>query len=151
MNTKILACGFLAFALSISSLSAGEFDLRTNMFKLNAELNELQRGFISSDKKSISIILDSFAKDAEDLLSNKESMMNMLPKDMDSKKHKVNIAAESARKIKVEVQTIREAIENKNNLSVKKRQIIAQEAYLNIIGACFHCHNLVRDKELITE
>ncbi|MBU0720887.1 hypothetical protein KJ877_06050 [bacterium] len=151
MNTKILVSGFLALALGISSLSASEFDLKTNMFKLNAELNELQRGFISSDKKGISIILNSFAKDAEELLGNRDQMIDMLPKDMDSKKHKVNIAVDSARKIKTSVATIREAIENKEGLSVRKRQAIAQEAYLNIVGACFNCHNLVRDKERIAD
>jgi len=150
MKKSIIVSGLLALALA-SSLGAKELDLRANMMRLNVELNEIQRGFIKSSQKKILVHLEAFAKNADDLLADRDNMIKMLPKDMKNKKHKVNIAVESARKIKYNVTTIKEAIENKDKLSIIKRQATAQEAYTNIVNACFKCHNLVRDKGRITE
>ncbi len=151
MKKSILMSGFLVLIMGTASFGAQEFDLRSNMLKLNSELNDLHRGFIRGDKKEVSVALESFAKDAKDLLSNRDAMINMLPKDMKNKKHKVNIAVESAREIDISVQTIREAIENKDSVSVIKRQNASQEAYLHIVDSCFKCHNLVRDKGRISQ
>jgi len=147
MKKSIIITGILALAIGASSLSASsEFDLKANMMKLNVELNELQRGLIKGKQKKVEVTLESFAKDAAELLGDRDNMMKMLPKDMKNKKHKVNIAIDSARKIDVGVKNIREALANKEGVSIRKRQAKAQEAYLNIVNACFKCHNLVRDK-----
>ena len=147
MNKNIVITGLITLALSVTALSAKEFELRANMLKLNSELNEIQRGFINGDIVQINTALDTFAKDANELLSHKETMMKKLPEDMKNKKHKVNHSLDAARKIEFNVQNIREALANKEGLSVKKSRAVAQEAYLNIVGACFKCHNLVRDKK----
>jgi len=65
---------------------------------------------------------------------------------MKNKKHKVNIAIDSARKIEVGVRNIREALANIDNTSDLKNHKKVQEAYVRIVNACFKCHNLVRDK-----
>jgi hypothetical protein len=151
MKNKILIILLLALSVITSSLSAQEYDLRANMVKLNSELNDLQRAFMTSNKKAVEVSLDRLAKDADDLLGNKDKMIESLPKDMKNRKHKVNIAVQSARAIKVNVKTIRQAIADKDKSSILKRQAKAQEAYTNILNACFQCHNLVRDKGRIIE
>lgn len=147
MKKSILTTGLLVLVLGASSLSANKFDLRTNMLKLNSELNEIQRGFVVGDKQAIQASLDTFAKNSEDLLGHKEEMMKKLPADMKNKKHKVTISLDSARKIRHNVKNIKEALANKEGLSDKKLRAKAQAAYLNIVDACFACHNLVRDKK----
>ena len=151
MTKRLLIIGLLALTVVTSSLSAKEFDLRANMVKLNSELNDLQRAFMTSNKKAVEVSLERLAKDANDLLGNKDIMIESLPKDMKNRKHKVNVAVKSARAIKENVKTIREAIAAKGKISVLKRQVKAQEAYGNIMNACFQCHNLVRDKGRIIE
>ncbi len=147
MKKNIIITGFLALALSTASLSANDFDLRTNMLKLNSELNEIQRGFINGDKQAIEASLDTFEKNSEDLLGHKEIMMKKLPADMKNKRHKVTVSLESARKIQYSVKTIRETLANKDGLINKKSRAKAQDAYLAIVDSCFACHNLVRDKK----
>ena len=161
MKKSILVTSLLVLVVSVSSLGASEnFDLRSNMMKLNVELIELQRGLISGNQKKVESILDNFEKDVDDLLGDnlsvsqeirntmhRSKMMELLPKDMKNKKHKVSIAMESSRKIETGVRLIREALANKDGLSIQKRHIKAQEAYLDIANACFRCHNLVRDKK----
>jgi len=147
MKKSIIATSILALLISSTALAAQEkFDLKANMIKLNVELNELQRGLIKGKRKKVEVTLESFAKDANDLLGDRDQMMSLLPKEMKNKKHKVNIAIESARKMKVGVRNIRQALKNKEGLSVRKRHAKAQAAYINIVNACFKCHNLVRDK-----
>ncbi len=147
MKRNILITGLLALALSVASINANDLDLRTNMLKLNAELNEIQRGFINGDILQINASLDSLEKDSQDLLNHKEEMMKKLPTDMKHKRHKVNKSMKAARDIEYSINTIRKALANKNGLSQKKSRANAQEAYLNIVNACFVCHNQVRDKK----
>ena len=150
MKKSIIITGLLALALGVTSVSGKDFELRSNMLKLNSELNEIQRGFILGDEVQINVALDTFSKNAEHLLSHKETMMKKLPEDMKNKKHKVNLSLKAARTIKYNVGTIREALANKEGLSIKKSRAKAQEAYLNIVNACFKCHNYVRDKKRLT-
>ena len=136
MIRKLLLVG----ALSIASLSA--YDLKTNMLLLNAELSEVQQGFISSNMEGVNSAIRRFAKDANELLGNKEKIAAMLPTD---KKAKVNEATVAAQIIATNTQIIIDAIENKYNHSGKKRREDAQRAYTYIEHACFRCHNIVRD------
>ncbi len=147
MKKSILVAGFLALVLGVTSVGAKDFELRTNMLKLNSELNEIQRGFINGDIEQINASLDTFAKNADDLLSHKETMMKKLPADMKNKRHKVTVSMDAARKIRFAVGNIREALANKDALSVKKSRAKAQDAYMTIVDSCFKCHNLVRDKK----
>lgn len=164
MKKSTLLTGLLCLSIATSSVSANEkFDLRTNMMKLNVEMIELQRGLIEGSQKKVESVLENFEKDTNELLGNKgediseeyknkmhrEKMMAILPDDLENKKHKVSIAIENSRKIESGISFIREALENKDGLSMVKRQIKAQEAYLEIVNACFNCHNLVRDKNKI--
>jgi len=165
MKKSILVSGLLVLAVATSSLSAeNKFDLKANMMKLNVELVELQRGLMKGDQKKVEVILDSFETDVSDLLGDngknmkdispemknkayRNKMMTLLPQEMKNKKHKVSVAMKSGRKIKVGVRHMREALDNKEGLSLIKRQMKVQTAYLDITNACFKCHDLVRDKK----
>jgi len=136
MIKKLLLVG----ALSIASLSA--YDLKTNMLLLNAELSEVQQGFISSNMEGIDSAIRRFKKDADELLGNKDKIKSMLPA---NKKAKANVATVAAQIIATNTQIIIDAIENKYNHSGKKRREDAQRAYTYIEHACFRCHNIVRD------
>ena len=145
MQKNIIVTGLLALALGAMSVNANDLDLRTNMLKLNAQLNEVQRGFIAGDIKQINASLDAFETDSQDLLNHKEEMMKKLPADMKHKKHKVNKSLKAARDIKYAISTIRKALANNNGLSEKRSRAQAQEAYFDVVNACFVCHNQVRD------
>ncbi len=140
MKKRTLLTGLIALALSTTTLSA--FDLKSNMLMLNAELNEVQQGFITSNEAGVSDAIKRFAKNANDLLGNKDKIAAMLPK---GKEHKATEAVNSARIIAHNVQIIEDAISNKHNLSERVRREEAQRAYTYIEHACFNCHNIVRD------
>lgn len=150
MKKSFLVIGLMAFTFASSSVVANEFDLKTNMLQLNSELNEVRGGLISGDDKLVAASLSVFAKDASDLLSHRENMMNKLPEDMKNKKHKVNVSTEAARTIALNVKIIENSLDTKNALSKKQKREQAQSAYLNIVNACFQCHNVVRDKKETT-
>jgi hypothetical protein len=146
MKKNFLFAGLLVLSLFVPSFSANEFDLRTNMLKLNSELNNLQRAFMTNNEEAVEVSLDRLADDAQDLLGSKEKMLGALPKDMKKRKHKVNVALKSAREIATNVKIIKQALLDNSKISPLKRQVKAQKAYTNIVHACFKCHNLVRDK-----
>jgi len=137
---KIIITSLVALTISLSSLSA--YDLKSNMLLLNAELRDVQQGFISSDKQGVKVAIDKFAKHAEELLGNKENFAKMLPKD---KQNKAKEAVMSAQIIAHNVQIIRDAIDNKYSQSGQIRREESQRAYTYIEHACFRCHNIVRD------
>ncbi|WP_373036484.1 hypothetical protein [Sulfurimonas sp.] len=138
---KILLTSVVALALSVTSVSA--YELKSNMQLLNAELREVQQGFITSDKDGVKSAIERFAKHANELLGNKEKFEKMLPA---NKKHKSNEAVMSAQIIAHNVQIILDAVENKYNQSGKLRREESQRAYTYIEHACFRCHNIVRDE-----
>jgi len=141
MMKKVLVTGMVTLALSITSLSA--YDLKSNMLLLNAELREVQNGFISSDKEGVEDSIKRFAKHANELLGNKKKFEEMLPR---NKKHKSNEAVMSAQIIAHNVKIILDAVSNKYNQSGKVRREESQRAYTYIEHACFRCHNIVRDE-----
>ena len=142
MIKKVLVSSLVTLALSITSLSAVDYNLKSNMQLLNTELREVQQGFISSDKEGVRDSINRFAKHVEELLGDKKKFKDMLPKD---KKSKANEAVMSAQIIAHNVQIIRDAIDNKYNQSGTIRREESQRAYTYIEHACFRCHNLVRD------
>ncbi|MDX9813873.1 MAG: hypothetical protein WC144_01260 [Sulfurimonas sp.] len=125
----------------VASLSA--YDLKENMQMLNAELLEVQQGFIISDPDMVDRAIKKFSKHAQDLLGDKDKFAQMLPA---NKKHRANEAVMSAQIINHNVNIILEAIENKANQSGIARREESQRAFTYIEHACFRCHNLVRDR-----
>lgn len=151
MKKRILITTVAILGAAAANLSAAEYDLRANMLKLNAELGEIQRGIMNSDKGIVSAALGRFKEDVGDLLSDegfsfKKKVYEMFPEEMKNKKHKVTVAMKAARTMETNIEKIQEAIDNKDQASELSRKRAAQDAYLNIAGACFECHNLVRDK-----
>ncbi|ADN08599.1 hypothetical protein [Sulfurimonas autotrophica] len=140
MAKKLLLTGLTALLLSVTSLAA--YDLKSNMLQLNSELSEVQRTFMISDQEGVKKSILKFAKHAQDLLGNKEKFKTMLPK---NKQYKVNEAVMAAQIIEHNVQIILDAINNKYQQSGRTRRENSQVAYTYIEGACFRCHNLVRD------
>jgi len=140
MTKKLLLTGITALLLSFTSLVA--YDLKSNMLQLNSELSKVQKAFMISDQEGVKKSITKFAKHAQDLLGNKEKFKTMLPK---NKQYKVNAAVISAQIIEHNAQIILDAINNKYQESGRVRRENSQVAYTYIEGACFRCHNLVRD------
>jgi hypothetical protein len=140
MPKKRIIAGLIALGLLIVPASA--YDLKTNMLLLNAELSEVQQGFITSNQDGVENAIRRFAKDANELLGNKENFAGMLP---EGKKHKASEALVAAQTIAVNTKIIIDAIENKYKHSQKQRREDAQVAFTYIQHACFKCHNVVRD------
>lgn len=137
---KSILTGLMTLAISVTTASA--YDLKTNMMLLNAELSEVQQGFISSNEAGVESAIKRFAKDAQELLGNRDKIAAMLP---EGKKSKANEAVKAAQIISTNAQIIIDAIDNKYNHSGKRRREDAQRAYTYIEHACFRCHNIVRD------
>jgi hypothetical protein len=150
MKKRIILSALAVLTVATTSLSAADFDLRTNMYKLSIELSELQRGFMTSNQLAVEVALGKFAEDSTELLSDhgysfKTKIYNMFPKDMKNKKHKAGIAMKAARTMDLNIKKIQAELANEE-ASMLSRKRNAQEAYQKILGACFECHNLVRDK-----
>lgn len=132
---KRFLIGALA-ALTISStLSAAEFNLKENMYKLNNYMMLMQAGFIEGNKEKSLKAAEALGEESAKLLGNEEVMRKMLPSD---KAHKAHIATTSAHLISDNVEIIKASKDN-------FRRETAQNAYLDIQRACMRCHNLVRD------
>jgi arsenate reductase-like glutaredoxin family protein len=140
MMKKVLLTSVMAWVLS--SLSLGAYDLKINMQLLNADLNIVKEGFMTSDKEGLATAIERLAKHTEELLGNQEKFAEMLPK---NKKGKAKEAKMSAQIIAHNIQIIRDSIANKLNQSEIIRREEAQRAYTYIEHACFRCHNIVRD------
>lgn len=132
---KRFLIGALA-ALTISStLSAAEFNLKENMYKLNNYMMLMQAGFIEGNKEKSLKAAEALGEESAKLLGNEDVMRKMLPSD---KAHKAHIATTSAHLIADNVEIIKASKDN-------FRRETAQNAYLDIQRACMRCHNLVRD------
>ena len=140
MMKNILLTSLVTLVLSGVSLSA--YDLKVNMQLLNADLNIVKEGFMTSDKEGVGVAIERLAKHTEELLGNQEKFAKMLP---EKKKGKAKEAKMSAQIIAHNIQIIRDAIANKFNQSETIRREEAQRAYTYIEHACFRCHNIVRD------
>lgn len=134
MGKRFLIGAIAAFTIS-STLSAAEFNLKENMFKLNNYMMLMQAGFIEGNKDKSLKAAEALGEESQKLLGNEEMMRNMLPKD---KAHKARIATTSAHLISDNVDIIKSSMDN-------VRRETAQNAYLDIQRACMRCHNLVRD------
>ena len=128
--------------LLVSGASLGAYDLKVNMQLLNADLNIVKEGFMTSDKEGVAVAIERLAKHTEALLGNQEKFAQMLP---EKKKGKAKEAKMSAQIIAHNIQIIRDAIANKFSQSETIRREEAQRAYTYIEHACFRCHNIVRD------
>lgn len=137
---KVLLTSLVTLVLSGASLNA--YDLKINMQLLNADLNIVKEGFMTSDKEGVGVAIERLAKHTEELLGNQEKFAKMLP---EKKKGKAKEAKMSAQIIAHNIQIIRDAIANKFNQSETIRREEAQRAYTYIEHACFRCHNIVRD------
>ena len=140
MMKKVLLTIVMAWVLSSVSLCA--YDLKLNLQLLNADLNIVKEGFMTSDKEGLATAIERLAKHTEELLGNQEKFAQMLPK---NKKGKAKEAKMSAQIIAHNIQIIRDSIANKLNQSEIIRREEAQRAYTYIEHACFRCHNIVRD------
>ena len=137
---KVLITGLVTLVLSGISLNA--YDLKVNMQLLNADLNIVKEGFMTSDKEGVAVAIERLEKHTQELLGNQEKFAKMLP---EKKKGKAKEAVMSAQIIAHNIQIIRDAISNKFHQSGIIRREEAQRAYTYIEHACFRCHNIVRD------
>lgn len=134
MGKKILIGAVMALALA-GNVSAAEYDLKDNMFKLNNYMMQMQAAFIEGDKEKALKTANALDEESKKLLGDENVMRSLLPK---GKEHKVRIALTSARMIDDDVAIIKASVDNVHRET-------AQNAYLDIQRACMRCHNLVRD------
>ena len=142
VSTSLLIVATTTFISNTSLIGADTSGLKADMQLLNAELREIQQGFISSDKDGVEASIKTFAQHVQELLGNEKRIAEMLPKD---KKTKSSEAVMSAKIIAHNVQIIQDAIDNKFKQSERIRREESQRAYTYIEHACFRCHNIVRD------
>jgi len=141
---KVMMTALLALSVPLCAADK-KFDLKYNMLKLNAEMGSARESMIRNDREEALEIFKRLKTEVHDLLSNKKKIESLLPP---SKKHKSNIAVESAKTIVENIELIEDAYgANTRELSPLRRQVKAQRAYTSIELACFHCHNLVRDEQ----
>jgi len=139
MIKKILVSGLVS--LSIATGAAAQEELIQEMNTLTGSLYEIQRGFLTNDKKMALDALANFEKDVKAYLGDEKSIKKLLPNEV---KHKSSIAINSAKMINKHVVEIRKTLKDKN-MTMINRQMRSQKAFLDIQNQCFRCHNLVRD------
>ena len=139
MIKKMLVTGLIS--LSIATGAAAQEQLINEMNTLTGSLYEIQRGFLTNDKKMALAALDNFEKDVEAYLGNEDAIKKLLPEEV---KHKSSIAINSAKMIGKKIKEIRKTLKDKN-MTMINRQMRSQKAFIGIQNQCFRCHNLVRD------
>jgi len=144
---KVINALLAALVLSTAVCSAEEeetFNLKMNMLKLNVELGKAREAMVRNEIGSAIRAFKALKTEAHDLLSNQDRIEALLGEE---RKHQSYLALEAAKRIGESIEIIEDAFgANKNDLSNLKRRVAAQRAYTAIETACFHCHNLVRDK-----
>ena len=139
MLKKILVSGLVS--LSIVTGVAAQEELINEMNILTGSLYEIQRGFLTNDKKMALDALSNFERDVKTYIGDEKSIKKLLPKEV---QHKSSIAINSANMIGKHVKEIRKTLTDKN-ITMINRQMRSQKAFLGIQNQCFRCHNLVRD------
>ncbi len=134
MGKKLFLSALASLALFVASASAEE-DLKTNMYKLNNHMIQMQAAFIQGNKADALKAVSALQEESHALFDHESNIKKMLP---ENKRFKSHIAVTSAASIQQDLETIKESMDD-------TRRDTAQNAYLNIQRACMRCHNLVRD------
>jgi len=142
MLKKILISGLVVLSMS-SAINASDYDLKTNMYKLNDGLTAVQLGMLTNNPKATLAAVKEFKKEIDELLGDKENIKNLLPEKL---KYKASMATNAATSIDKYINEIESACSDKS-LKKIERENRTQKAFLNIQHQCFRCHNMVRDWE----
>lgn len=141
MIKKVLISGLVSLSIA-TGLSANDL-LKEEMNTMSGSLYDIQRGFLTNDKKYTIDSLAKFRKDVKSYLGDEKAIKKSLPENV---KHKSSIAINSAKMIEKHASDIEKALSDKN-LTMINRQMRTQKSFLEIQNQCFRCHNLVRDWE----
>jgi len=115
--------------------SAGEYDLKIDMHKLDDSMMKVQNAFITGDVKGATAAAKELDANNKAIFSNSDKVKDMLPA---GKGQFANIAMNYSKNIDKATTALIEDIE-------AKKLDKAQSEFLNAMKACMNCHNLVRD------
>jgi uncharacterized C2H2 Zn-finger protein len=127
--TKILMAGILSVSVSY----AGDV-VKKSMTKMDTGLNLIQKGFMHNN---VDLIRDGvkMVEDGNDMFFDEKTIAKHLPK---SKQHMINVAANQAKRIKLDANVLNLRLDDKSYTS-------AANAYSDMLNACSRCHAIVRD------
>jgi cytochrome c553 len=127
--TTILA----ASILSVTVASAND-TLKKSMDMMQKGIEQVQYGFVNNNKQ---MILDGLAdiKKGNSLFSSRSIIKKSLPS---HKKHMVNVAVNTSKRITADATIIELNLDD-------KAYIKAADGYADMINACSRCHGIVRN------
>lgn len=121
-----------ATALTISIASSNDV-MKKSMAIMEQGMAQVQQGFLNNNLELIKNG-SKLVKEGNSMFSSKEVISKYLPED---KKHMVNVAANAAKRIDLDVSVLELNLED-------KAYINAANAYSDILNACARCHSIVR-------
>lgn len=142
MIKKVVIGALLCLGI-VTSASANGYDLKTNMNLLAATFSDVQQGFLTNDEAATLASLETFQKEIDDLLGDKDNITKLLPEKL---KHKASMATNTATMIDKYIAEIRDILKDSKMPRID-RENKSQKAFVNIQVQCFRCHNMVRDWE----
>ncbi|RXJ87460.1 hypothetical protein [Arcobacter sp. CECT 8985] len=124
----------LLLSALIVTLSNAQDIMQKSMATMEKGMSQIQQGFLNNNIK----LIDNgtkLVKKGNKLFSNKEIIEKYLPA---NKKHMINVAEYTAKRISLDITVLQLNLENKAFLN-------AANAYSDILNACSRCHSIVRN------
>ncbi len=123
----------LTAAVLTVSIASAEDVMKKSMSLMEQGMTQIQQGFLNNNVELIRSG-SKLVKEGNSLFSHKDVIVQYLPKD---KKHMVNVAANAAKRIDLDVTVLELNLDD-------KAYINAANAYSDILNACARCHSIVR-------
>lgn len=123
----------LAAVVLTVSVSSAEDVMKKSMSLMEQGMTQIQQGFLNNNVELIRSG-SKLVRDGNNLFSDKEVIAQYLQSD---KKHMVNVAANAAKRIDLDVNVLELNLDD-------KAYINAANAYSDILNACARCHSIVR-------
>ncbi|RXJ99245.1 hypothetical protein CRU98_07755 [Arcobacter sp. CECT 8986] len=122
----------LACTLFITAATAQDV-MQKSMSTMEQGMTQIQQGFLNNN---IELIKSGtkLVKEGNKLFLDKDVIEKYLPKE---KKHMVNVAENTSKRIALDINVLELNIENKAYLN-------AANAYSDMLNACSRCHSIVR-------
>lgn len=122
----------LSSILLVGALNAQDV-MQKSMSSMEEGMTKIQKGFLNNN---VELIKEGsmLVKEGNKLFSDTKVIKNYLPED---KKHMANVAANSSKRIALDINVLELNLDNKAYLN-------AANAYSDMLNACSKCHAIVR-------
>ena len=122
----------LSSILLVGALNAQDV-MQKSMLTMEQGMTKIQKGFLNNN---VELIKEGslLVKEGNELFSETKVIKNYLPND---KKHMVNVAANSSKRIALDINILELSLDDKAYLN-------AANAYSDMLNACSKCHSIVR-------